>query len=337
MNLWFARYNTCYLNEMAADGGDAGAAEASEGVSQGEAPNEAPAPDASSAVPAESSGSWGDFDLDAFLEYDPMKKVEDKPAEPPAPASAPAQAPAPAPAQAPTTSSATPPDARDLELQVLREQLAQMVQGQQANQGQMPLQAPAQVAADPELEALYQVPQAYQTMQVPPKLMEDILSGDPARSGMGLNQLTQGLAQIIHTQVVQQAKARESLIAQRIEAKATQPLRERDAQEQSRKLHDDFYSKHKELDKPEWKPYIAMKMKQLAQQYGISQPTSVFLDMGAEMLKRELNAPAQAPAPVPAQPASAPVPYMAGAGGGRASSPGVKTPQDDIFDTLMQL
>lgn len=346
MNLWFARYNTQYFNEASAEGGeggsgegvahtgDAGSADAGDGSGEGSVDSG----DASAALGDGSSG-WGDFDLDAFLAYDPMKPEESKPESKEKAESEPEPTSEPQAPVAPPAEPVPEPDPRDLELQLLREQLQNMVQGQQVNQGQLPLDT-SQEASDSELAQLYQVPASYSQMQIPAPLMDEIMSGDPARAAAGMNQFAQGLAHIIHAQVAQQAQAREALIAKRIEEKASKPVREAQAQESARKLHDDFYSKHKVLDKPEWKPYIALKMKQLAQQYRITEPTQVFLDMGAELLKKELLKGAQAPAATaPAAPAQrAPAaPYMAGQGAGRASSPGAKTPQDDIFDTLMQM
>lgn len=343
MNLWFQKYNTQYRNELEGDG-DAGGS--SEGVSDASASSEAEA--STSAVASESFGDtgssdpWGNFDLDSYLSYDPMKK---EPEPEPEPTPEPQQAPVPAPtASAPASTPNPDPapaalDPKDLELAVLREQLQNMqsmVQGQQQNQGQQALQAQAPVPdTDPELEPFYQVPQSYSQMQIPPALLDDLMSGEPVKVASSLNQFAQGLAQIVHSQVAEQAKAREALIAKRAEEKATAPYRQQQVQEQSRKLHDDFYGRHKELDKPEWKPYIAMRMKQYAKQLGVETPSQQFLDWGAYHLKKELVATAMPVVPpASAQPAAKP-PFMAGQGGGRASSPGAQTPQDDIFDTLM--
>lgn len=332
MKFWFEKY-------MQEEGGAEGEGGASGGAGapndSGAAPAEEPKGAADPGKAAPQSGDpldpqpWGEFDLDAFLAYDPLKKEaepgsdsEPKPGEPnPTPK-----------LQEPNTVPAPASDpAVELELKMLREQL-QMYKETQMQQGAVP-QAPAQVPEDHELEPLYQVPQQYRQLQVPMNVVEKIFSQDPDTIRAGLNEYAQGIAQLVHGQVVAQAKAREALIAKRVEEKALSPWRQQEAKSANQKFHDDFYGKHKELDKPEWKPYIAQKMQRLAKQMGITQPTEQFLDWAAAQLKAELvKAPVPSPTPVPAQqPQKAP--FMTGNGAGRASSG--NAPQDDIFETLM--
>lgn len=340
-------YRNFYLDKMeqASDGTEGGAGGASGDAADG-------ADDAGS-VAGEGDGLGSDpfsgFDLDAFLQYDPMKKepaatgegeggMETPPAEgtsegaqttPPAEESAP-------PAETAPTNTAAAPTPQDLELHVLRQQLAEMqkmVQGQQA-------QAPAEVASrDPELEKLYAPSPAYTQLTMPPQIAEQIFSSDPETARQGLNTAFQGLAHIIHQNVAEQARQREQLLAERLVEQAQQPWRQEQQQRENKNLHDSFYSKYPELDKPEIKPYIAMKAKQVAEQMGIQQPTQQFLDWVAQNVKQELGlGTAAAPTnPAPNAPntqlaQNTPPPYMAGNGSGRApSKPAAK---DDIFDTL---
>lgn len=303
-----------------------------------------------------SSDLFGNFDLDSFLHYDPMKKPEEGTSSegdeetppagegdlitPPPAANAPSDVPTP-PANTPSESAAsgTPapaPTPQELELQVLRQQLAEMqklVQGQQAQaqpaQGQPP--------ADPELDKLYAPSQAYNQLTMPSQIAEQIFSSDPEVARQGLNTAFQGLAHIIHQNVAEQARQREELLAKRLVEQAQQPWRQEAQARENKNLHDSFYSKYPELDKPELKPYIAMKAKQVAEQMGIQQPTQQFLEWVAQNVKQELGLGTSAaptnPAPAPTPPAhSTPPPYMAGNGSGRApSKPAAK---DDIFDTL---
>ena len=361
MIFWFEKYNAC--NAMESEGMDAGGGEASAEsanqdsgaeASEGEASGSAESGESNQASFGEgvndSSDPWGNFDIDSYLAYDPMKDKDEPEAdpEPQTPAAekkeeAPAE---PEPTFAPETKAKAEdgtdaPDPRDLELAVLRQQLQELVQGQQQNQGQQALntsQDSGQGDEDSELAKLYEVPQSYTQMQIPENLLGQIMSGEPDQVRGGLNQFAQGLAQIVHAQVAQQAKAREEMLAKRVEDKATAPYREQQQQAEAKSFHDEFYTRHSELDKAEWKPYIATKMKQYAAQFGIQKPNQQFLDWGAFQLKKELIASQQAPVTQnqqSAQPAQKPAPtYMAGQGGGRASAAESKGSQGDIFDTL---
>lgn len=291
-------------------------------------------------------GQWGNFDLDAFLGYDPFadKSTGKETGEAQSPTGETRQAqqgqeeiPATPPeGQAPKAEASQEVLPQELELQMLRDQVAQlqsMVNTQQSNNGQQELSG----ADDPELNGYYQVPPTYGQLNVPGDVLESIMSGEPATVAKGLNQFAQGLAAIVHGQVNQQAQHREALIAKRTEARALAPYKQQQEQAQSQTLHDTFYGRHKELDKPHLKPYIAMKMKQFAAQVGMQEPTQAFLDWGAAKLKAELALtapPPQAPQATtpPQQPAT---PFMSGSTAARGSSAtGSPSAEDDIYSTL---
>lgn len=297
--------------------------------------NDAPA---SKTEPGEGE-RWSEFDLDSILQYDPFadKGTGD---EGKAPATSPRGEDRKAlntpPVEVPTVAPQAAPQALpgELETQMLRAQVQQLqaMISQQQNHNQAPAQ---DQYADTELDQLYQVPASYGNMQIPAELLQAITSGEPAQVAQGLNQFAQGLANVIHGQVAQQAKQREAMIAQRTEARATAPFKAQQEQTQAKQFHDNFYATHKELDKQHLKPYIAMKISQLAKQVGITDPTPEFLNWAAAQVKTELQIQTpSAPAAHVVPPALKPTaPFMSGSPGARAPS-SAPASQDDIFSTL---
>jgi hypothetical protein len=196
----------------------------------------------------------------------------------------------------------------------LQKQLEQM-QAQQTQQPQEPQQP-----EDP-LEQLIP-PYDY---HMPEQLYDLLDSESPDERRTGLHAVMKGISQNVHRTVLQQVQGM-------MTAYVPQQLEQHTQQAELRStISQDFYSTHKDLDKPEIRNIVASVTPQVMQQLGANAWTPQVRDAIAAQVKALLNygqAPAQQPQPAPQQHA----PLMdQGAAPAPSSASSV---QNDIMNTL---
>lgn len=166
------------------------------------------------------------------------------------------------------------------ELAELRTQRAQP-QGQQQQETQQPRQS------DPTA--------IYDQFQIPPAINNALMSEDPQERIAGVRQLAIGIAKVTHTMVARQMEQRFNDVPTMIQNHAVK-------QEQMKAIHDDFYGKHKDLNRPELKTIVVETSKQVAQELGTDRWNARLRDETAKRVRTLLGlkapvTPAQRKAP----------------------------------------
>lgn len=300
----------------------------------------AAAPETSAAPAAETGGQTEQpktltaQEFDDLFSFNPFKepgKPEGKPESKPenAPATAlPEAAPAEVKPSVPPVPSvpAGKTDAEQLaelrkELEIQKQVAAALAQQRQAPQaqGQVPQQQ-----QDPLEQFRYD-------FQVPDPLVAAMSSEIPEERKYAITSLVNGVAASIHARIAQETQQQlqhgvPQMIAQAEQTRST-----------AQRVENDFYGTHKDLDRPELRPFIQQLAVALMQETGKMEWSPEFRDALAHRARSVFGT--QVPAPLPPAPLpqqTAPVvqqqPYMAGNG----SRPATRSNSmaDDIFNTL---